>query len=146
MIRWAEVADIPALADMAERMMADSTFSTLVFDREKFSKHCETVIGYGFAMVAIKDDNIIGAMLGDASAAWYSMDMIGFDYGLYIEPEHRSGLIAAKLVRLFEKWCKDMNVKQIRLGTSTGNNEASRLYQALGFTVTGELFFKDLGD
>lgn len=145
MIRWAEIHDLPRLCQMAEAMMQESTFNKLAFCQEKFLKGAEPIISHGFAMVAVKNGEIIGAMLGDASAPWYSMDLIGFDYALYIEPAHRSGLLAAKLVRRFEEWCKQMDVKQIRLGISTGNMEASRLYKALGYTVTGELFLKDLG-
>ena len=146
MIRKAEEADIPRLSDMAQTMMQESSFTRLSFSPEKFEERCKAIISNGFCMVAVKGGEIIGAMLGDCYEAWYSMDRIGFDYALYIDKAHRNGLIAAKLVRRFESWCEDMNVKQIRLGTSTGNNEASRLYQALGYAVTGELFLKELGD
>lgn len=144
MIRFANTADIPAITNMAERMMASSSFNTLTFSPVRFSELCEALISNGFALVAERDNKLIGGLLADAVKPWYSMDLIGIDYGLYIEPEHRSGMLAAKMVKQFENWCDDMEVKQIRLGISTGDLSVSKLYQALGYVSTGELFLKDI--
>lgn len=144
MIRWAETKDIDALYAMACDMAKDSTFSTLTIDEERFKSHCDAIISHGFAMVAERDGEIIGGMLADAVRPWYSMDFIGIDYGIYIKPDKRNGLIAAKLVKLFESWCMEQDVKQIRPGTSTGHDGISRLYEFLGYKRSGDLFVKEV--
>lgn len=144
-IRAAENRDIARIVEMAERMAKESNFSSLSFSPERVASMCKTLISNGFAVVAEHDGEIIGGMLGDIHIPWFSGDSMGTDLGLYIEPQHRNGLLAAKLIKRFEDWCIGFGAKQIRPGISTGSPSAERLYKALGYQATGVQFLKMVG-
>jgi len=144
MIRFGEIADIPRVAEIGARLHAESSFKDLDYSHEKVEAMCHTLHAAGFFVVAVKDDAVVGAMLGDVYRPWYSNDLVGIDYSLYIEPEHRNGLMAVKMIKRFEDWCTMMGAVQIRPGISTGNPNATRLYQALGFKPVGEIFCKTM--
>lgn len=62
------------------------------------------------------------------------------DLVLYVTPERRSGLIAARLVKIFESWAKAKDVNYIMLGQSTGIGDMERVrgfFERLGFQTTG---------
>jgi GNAT superfamily N-acetyltransferase len=83
-------------------------------------------------------------MLGDVLAPYYTTERMGTDFGLYISPEHRTGMTAFRMVKEFEKWCTEMGASTIRPGVSTGSESAVKLYKALGYESVGELFMKKL--
>lgn len=143
-IRKATLDDVQVIVQMGERLHAESSFRTISFSAEKLAETVATLIGHGFAVVAEKDGAVIGGMLGDVVVPWYSTERMGIDYSLYIEPEHRSGLLAIKLVKMFEAWCKNMGAVQIRPGVSTGHMSAGKLYRAMEYQPVGECFMKDI--
>lgn len=144
MIRPAELADIPKLVELGLKLHAESSYNYITYSDDKVKKTCEMLIKQGFANVAVQNGEVIGVMLGDVYSPWYSEDITGLDYTLYIEPEHRNGLIAVKLVKAFENWCISMGAKQIRPGVGTGHAGAIRLYKAMGYHSVGEYFLKNI--
>lgn len=144
MIRNATLEDIPRIVEMGERLFSDSNYKHMVYSQERVASTCHLLINSGFIVVAEKNAVVIGAMLGDVYTPWYTNDRMGTDYVLYIEPEHRNGLIALKMIKKFEQWCIGMNAKQIRPGISCGDKGARRLYEAAGYEVSGQQFVKDI--
>jgi ribosomal protein S18 acetylase RimI-like enzyme len=144
MIRNATPADIPKLVEMGQRLHDESNYSHVTYSPERVKATCLLMMNQGFLVVSEKNGVVVGVMMGDVQTAWYTNERMGFDLTLYIEPEHRSGLMAARMIRQFEQWCKAMGATQIRPGVSTGSESASKLYKALGYVVTGEQFLKDI--
>lgn len=145
MIRWAATGDIQAMVAHAERMHRESNYSSLSFSTEKMTDTVLNAITNGFAMVAEIDGVVVGGMLGGLTCPCFSDDVQGFEYGIYLDRSHRSGLIAAKLISAFTTWCIDRGAKQIRVGNSTGHDGVSRLYERLGYRSSGQLFFRNVG-
>jgi GNAT superfamily N-acetyltransferase len=75
---------------------------------------------------------------------WYTNERMGFDMTLYIEPEHRNGMMAMRMIKRFEEWCIAMGASQIRPGIGTGNPSVAKLYLALGYKAVGTFFLKDI--
>ena len=144
MIRKGKEEDIERIIEMGLRLTKESSYSNTIMSPERVRTTCETLITHGFFVVAEKDGEVIGAMLGDVYQPWHSFDKIGIDYVLYVEPEHRNGMIAAKMIRNFESWCKSMGAKQVRPGVGTGNPSGIRLYKGLGYQSVGEWFLKNI--
>lgn len=144
MIRPARVEDIPAIVEKGKRLHAESSYMHVTYAPERAEALCKLLILAGFIVVAEIDGEIVGAMLGDVYTPWYTNDLVGIEYSLYIEPERRNGLIAVKMVRAWEKWCIAMGAKQLRPGVGTGDGNAGGLYLALGYTRVGDFFCKDI--
>jgi L-amino acid N-acyltransferase YncA len=144
MIRLATENDIDRMVEIGEKFAAETTYRTVEYSKERIEATIKILIKAGFCMVAEKDGVIVGGMMGDVFTPWYSNDRMGIDYCIYIEPEHRNGLMAVKMIKKFEQWCISMGAKQIRPGIGTGNRSVSRLYKALGYKSVGEWFLKDV--
>lgn len=144
MIRPATTADIPDIVEHGRRMHTDTSYAHVTYSPARVAATCATLISNGFIIVAELDGVIVGAMLGDVCQPWYTEDYTGIEHALYLQPEHRNGLLAAKMVRSFEKWCVSMGAKQIRPGVGTGVGNVERLYEALGFKRVGSFFNKDI--
>lgn len=144
MIRKATIEDIPAIVRMGERLHNESSFSPISYCGERVAQAASALISHGFAVMAETDGTVIGGMMGDVLTPWYSTERMGIDYTLYIEPEHRNGILAIRMVRMFEEWCKSMGAVQIRPGVSTGHMSAGKLYRALGYQQVGECFVKNV--
>lgn len=144
MIRRATLEDMPALLRMAAAMLANSDYSTFDVDEARFVSFAGPLVTHGFVIVAEKDGQVVGALLGDVVTPWFSTKRMGVEYAVYIEPEHRNGLMAARMINQWAQWCKEQGAVQCRPGISTGNFEVARLYEALGFKQCGMAFTKDL--
>ena len=144
MIRPATHEDIPRIVEMGRHLHDLTNYKHVTYSPERVAKTVETMIAAGFAVVAEKDGEVVGAMMGDVYTPWYTTDPMGIDYTLYIEPEHRNGLLTMKMIKRFEAWCIAMGVKQIRPGIGTGDEGAARLYEALGYKRAGSWFLKDI--
>lgn len=143
MIRKALEADIPELLNMAQALVAESSYCFIKPSLPRIEVTIKTMIAAGFAMVAVIDDKPIGVMLGDVYMPWYSEDMLGIDYTIYVYPQHRNGLIAFKLIKAFEKWAFGMGAKQIRCGVGTDVVGVGRLYEKLAFKNVGAWYCKN---
>lgn len=144
MIRNATADDIPKLVEMGQRLHDETTYRHVTYAPDRVAATCAMMINQGFLMVAEKDGVVVGGMMGDVHVPWYTTERMGIDHSLYIEPEHRNGLIAAKLIKKFEAWCIKMGATQIRPGIGTGDKSVVRLYKGLGYKSVGEWFLKDV--
>lgn len=144
MIRKATEQDIPSLVEMGKALHDESTYKAVVYSPERVAETCKLMISHGFAMVSEKGGEVVGVMMGDVVTPWYSTDRMGFDYTLYIKPEHRNGITVMRLITAFEAWCKSMGAKQIRPGIGTGIVSVAKLYKSLGYRSVGEYFLKDM--
>ena len=144
MIRNAIESDLPKLAEMGQRLHDESSYKHVTYSPERVYATCELMMQKGFLMVAEKDGEVVGVMMVDVHVPWYTTERMGIDHTLYIYPEHRNGLIAARLIKKFEEWCKAMGATQIRPGVGTGDKNVLRLYRMLGYTSVGEWFLKDV--
>lgn len=144
MLRAATIEDLPELVRMAGDMLANSDYSAFDVDAERFERFAGPLITHGFVIVCEVDGQVVGALLGDVVTPWFSTKRMGVEYALYLEPEHRNGLTAARMIGRWVQWCKEQGAVQCRPGISTGNFQAARLYEALGFKQCGMAFTKDL--
>lgn len=144
MIRPAEEKDIPILLEFGQKLHDETTYKHVTYSPERVEITIRTMIQSGFAVVSEKNGEVVGVMLGDVYTPWYTTDSMGIDYTLYILPEHRNGIMAARMIKAFEKWCIAMGVKQIRPGIGTGDMSVAKLYESLGYQSVGKWFLKDI--
>lgn len=126
------------MVDLAEYLLADSSYSPLSYDKGKTADFVEDLINLkGFVVVCERKGKIVGGMVGDIIQPWFSQDNVGIEHIVYMDPNERSGRDAVKMVSSWIDWCKENECKQIRPAVSTGNLKIARLYEAFGFTYVG---------
>lgn len=144
MLRKAAPEDIPEIIRMAHAMVADSSYAPLGVDAVRMAKFLDPLVSHGFVVVTQKEGDVVGAMLGDVVTPWYALNRMGIEHAIYLEPEHRHGLTAARMVGAWVDWCRRNGAVQCRAGVTTGNSDMERLYLALGFERSGGSFVKNL--
>ena len=144
-IRPATEADLPYLIMLANVMLAESSFSSVPFEPEAFALTVIRLLDdQQFVMVAEKEGQIVGAMLGIATPFAFSYAMMAQDIALFVHPGARGRMISVRLIREFEKWAKAHNCLQIRPVVSSGCEAACRLYGLLGYRPVGVSFVKEV--
>lgn len=143
-LRRATPDDIPEVVRMAHAMVADSSYAPLGVDPARMESFLGPLISHGFVIVVEKQGAVVGAMLGDVIVPWYGLNRMGMEYVVYLEPEHRHGLTAARMVGAWVDWCRRQGAVQCRAGVTTGNASLERLYAAMGFERSGGSFVKNL--
>lgn len=143
-VRDATLDDVPALLALGQRMHAESPrFRQIEFDSPRLQMTLEQVLAAdgGFLMVGVHDDTIAGVMVGLATQHWCSTDIVASELALYVEPEFRGSLLAARLIRRYITWARNLGAKLVVAGISTGvhTEETARLYEAVGMRRFGVL-------
>lgn len=69
-------------------------------------------------------------------------DDLGADLQLvsmWVAPSHRGSVVATKLVEAVFAWAGDVGAARIALWVTRGNDRARRMYERMGFVVTGDV-------
>lgn len=145
MIRNATAGDIPALIELGTRMYLESCYSeNSPFDADKCAELAESLIysAAGCVLVAEKSGQVIGWLGGGIAEQFFSRQLMAFEYGLFVAPEHRGGSAGPRLARAFIEWSKEHGAAVINMGITTGVHaeRTGQLYSRLGLQRTGLLY------
>lgn len=145
MIRNATAGDIPALIELGTLMYLESRYSeNSPFDADKCAELAQNLIysPSGCVLVAEKDGQIIGWLGGGIAEQFFSHQLMAFEYGLFVAPEHRGGSAGPRLARAFIDWSKEHGAAVINMGITTGVHaeRTGQLYSRLGLQQTGLLY------
>lgn len=138
----------PTLKDIAlklgNEMHLESRFKKYNFDNNKIVRLLEN--SNVFCKIAFIDNKPVGFFIGVIQQMWFSDEKAGYDLALYIDKEHRGGMTAVRLIKEFEKYCKENNCVTINLnaGAEIANKSAKRLYEKLGYNEYGFMTHKEI--
>lgn len=139
MIRRAISIDIPALVELGRAMHAESpTHSRLSFNPAKVAQLLASMISKpltALVLVSETNDVIEGAALAHIEEHWFSNDLVAQEMAVYVVPEKRGTLRAARLVVGIDAWARAMGARMLQAGCTTGVavNRTIELYEHLGF-------------
>lgn len=141
-IRKATDEDVHALVDLGEHMHAESPrFSRITFSRAQLGYTLGGLVQapMGFVWVAEEGGRVVGGLAAMAFQHWCSDDIMATDLGLFMEPAHRGGTAAARLVRQYHAWAHGVGAKLIQQGVTTGvhTDQTVRLLERLGMERCG---------
>lgn len=141
-IRLATSDDLAEIARLGRLMHDESTFAPMDYDVDRVKETIGDLIDKKQFVVVAEDNNgdIVGGMAGMVTQSWFGSDMVANDLALFVAPDRRGGLLAARLIEAFVMWARLAGAKQIRPGVITGNAVAERLYARLGFARCGSTF------
>jgi L-amino acid N-acyltransferase YncA len=141
MIREATHADIPALVALAKRMHGASIHADLLWDEPKMRGLLPGLIDNPgcLALVAERAGEVIGGFLACEEEMFFSREKFSCDLAVFVAPEHRGGMAAARLINAYVAWGKSRDVRCINAGVASGiNHDVSiALFHRLGFVTTG---------
>lgn len=144
MIRPATFEDIPRLVELGEVMHLESRYRVLPYAPNKVFGLLARMIEQdtGLLLVAEKGGQIVGGFAGLIAEHWFSNSRIATDFALFIHPDHRGGMTAARLLKAFVAWARKEGAALITAGITTGvhTDATTRLYQSLGFEPVGIAF------
>lgn len=144
MIRKATHADLPRLLELGAMMHAESRFRVLRWNADKMGGLLSDLIHgeHGCVLVSEKGGVIVGGFVGVLLPHWCSDDRVANDLALFVDPEHRGGTSAARLVRAFVKWARENGAAMVTAGVSTGIHaeQTGKLFEALGGVCVGGLY------
>lgn len=150
MIRFATLADIPAIVEMARELARESPkYSQHGFNADKtraLAERLTTAPAGACMLVAERAGQVIGMMALAVVERFISDGAFVTDVTLFIRPEHRGGFAFARLVDAAEKWARDQGVQDVCFGVSTQVHAERTVcaYQRKGYTLSGYTLTKTL--
>lgn len=139
MIRRATSTDIPALVELGRAMHAESpTHGRLTFNASKVAQLLSVMLTKPLTALVLVSENenaIDGAALAHIEEYWFSEDLVAQEMAVYVKPEKRGTLRAARLVVGIDAWARAMGARMLQAGCTTGVavNRTIELYEHLGF-------------
>jgi GNAT superfamily N-acetyltransferase len=136
--------DVFQVADLAEKMHAESKYKHINFDKRKvttsFLHAMANLLLVGF--VDDKEGNIVGAVVGMLDTFYFGGDYLVVGRGFYVLPEYRKSKTGVKLLREYIAAGEKIGVKEITLDTSGADdpNALDLLYKKVGFDKIGSLY------
>jgi len=150
-IRRATVADLGRLVELARKMHAESRFRIYRFAEQKVRDMLQGLIDSpetGLVMVAVDrtTGEIVGGMAAMCVEQWFSDEKVAQDLALFVDPDKRGGIAAARLVDEFLGWAYDMGAVTAELGINTGVRveRTALLFERMGMARTAYLYVKEL--
>lgn len=149
MIETATRADVPRIMEMARDMHAESRFAKFPFDGAKMERiFCGLIDGAGTILLYRKEAQTVGMAVLQTSEMFFSTSLMAFEYGIFVEPEHRGSFGALGLVKSAKAWARARGAVWLDLGITTGvtADRSGAFYEALGARQVGALYSIDLGE
>jgi len=147
-VRKARVSDLPRLLDLGEAMHAESSYAGLAFDRAQMERAGRRWLASEdhLCLAGLNGGEAVALFVGMVSTSFFGPDRVAHDLLLFVHPDRRGGLMAARMIERFRAWARSRGAKQLRLSISTGvNPEATgRLYEHLGLARVGGVFMEKL--
>lgn len=142
MIREATIEDLDRLVVLGRCMHRESErFSQLAFDADRLRNTLRSAIEseHAFTWVAERGGVVVGGMFAMLTPHWFSADLTSCDLALFMLPEHRGTMAAARLLNAYGTWARSCGAKHILFGVMTGVHveETVRLCERLGWRRAG---------
>lgn len=141
-MRAATIEDVPAIVALGELMHAESPhFAGLAWDADKVARTVAHLIDSprGFVQVVEREGQIVGGVMALAVEHWSSSDLTACDLAVFIHPERRGGMLAARLLTAYRQWAEGLGCKLVQFGILTGVavEQTEGLAVALGWKRQG---------
>ena len=107
----------------------------------------EMLIEHGVILLAEHDGNAIGMLMGIMNPIWFAPSTrCAVELAWWIEPEHRGGMHAIRLVKAFEDWAKEQGAAMVTMCDLVvdGQPPVGDIIVRLGYVPTERTFVKGL--
>lgn len=154
-VRPATEADIPRIVEMARRFYPESPYPPLygpMADQQSAGLALVAMNGYGdtidpgVMLVAEDGDQIVGMVCLSADRATFNPAVrTTNELVFWVEPEHRGGMAAVRLLKAAEAEAKAKGFEVNRMAVlSSSPAQAAALYERMGYVQTETYYSKRL--
>lgn len=147
-IRPAVLADLPSIMTLAHEMHAESEFRVQPMSEVRAANLVAAMIQDedGIVLVAVKDGEIIGGVVGVVCDHWFSECRVAYEHAVFLTQPERGGRTAIRIVKAFCEAAKERGALRAEMGITTGVHpeRTGRLYEHCGFEILGPVYSKEL--
>ena len=147
-VRSITADDIDDVVALGAKMHAESMLAQWPLNTERARLLLETVheLPDVFAFVAVDEDRIVGALIGELTCHMVIDVMIAGDHLLYVERGSRGSKAAARLIGGFEAWAKlrDADLVKVQVDAGIANDRAVKFLWHLKYEDRGTSMIKGL--
>lgn len=154
LVRDALPMEVFRLVEISEKVLSESTYAHMKFDKEKTANYIFDGIkkrdGWFLRVIVNEDRNeIVGGLLCICEPTLFGPDKVAYDITIMMDEEHR-GRCVRQLVQVvdeYKSWAIEQGAKLIKLGVSSGINidKASLFFEQLGFKRIGAMHGLQVG-
>lgn len=155
MIRPATRDDIPRLVEMAQRFYPESPYPLIYGDMPKEQVAGLSIIAMeglashgivpGVMLVAEHEGELVGMACLHVDPSTFNPVTVAGEIVWWIEPEHRGGMTAVRLLKASEKAAQERGAHVVRMAClATSPPEAAAIYERMGYAHTETIFTKRL--
>jgi GNAT superfamily N-acetyltransferase len=133
MIRPATMQDTTRLVEMARRFVAETAYAPLVSVSEpQLTATVDWVLSQGALFVATAGDALVGMIaVLPLFAHPVSGERVASELCWWVEPEHRNGSAAVRLLHAAETWAREQGAVVFQMVAP--NQRVEDFYQAMGY-------------
>lgn len=143
MIREATAADLPRIGELGSRSLQDGPYAGIIEDRPEVARRCAEMVMRDGKILLAEEEGRVGGLLGFIMADHhFSGQRYAAELMWYVEPEHRKGGIALKLLWEAEKEAKQLGAKSMVF--TAPNEDVADLYKRFGYRKLEVTFMKAL--
>ena len=149
MIRPATENDMHSLIGMGRRFFQASGYGDLAaFDRESFEVTLRHLIGGGGTCLVAEKDGLVVGMAGALAYPFYfnAQHKTGQELFWWLNPEHRGGLLGARLFAGLEAWAKDQGCSSFTMVAldAVRPEQVGGMYKRRGYRASEHTYIKEL--
>lgn len=121
------VLDMGRVTDMVYRFLKETPYGAIVGDVSPgaLTKAIGMVLQHGVIFVAESGPPELRQVVGFAALLVASHPLNGHPYGdelaVWVEPEHRTGMVGPRLVQAAEKWARQRNLTSLKMVAPVGS-------------------------
>lgn len=146
-IRQATLDDVPRIVEMAQRFYPQSGYTKL----GPMMKECAAGLALitmesGVMLVAESDDSLVGMVCLHVDPFTFNPNiLIAHELVFWIEPEHRGGMLAVRMIKAGEQAAAECGAKWNRMATLAASDEAAGvMYERMGYVRSESYYVKEL--
>lgn len=146
-VRDAVDKEVFRLVEISEKVLQESTYAHMTFDKEKSANYLYGAIvkqpGWFLRVIADDSDKLVGGILCVCETSLFGPDKLAYDITIMVDEEYR-GKCLPQLIQIiseYKDWAIAEGAKLIKLGVSSGINidKASAFFERLGFERIGSM-------
>ena len=148
-IRFATLADIPALVEGGSRMHALTRFRSQPFNAQKVAQAFSDLITrgqgkYAFMVATSGEGRVVGALIGVMEQQIFSDGYTASVMHIDVLPEARMGGHGVRLLKAFEQWASNRKAVEICFGVNSDTDVEmlERFAVKMGYRKIGGNFSK----
>jgi GNAT superfamily N-acetyltransferase len=148
-IRFAQLADVPALVAGGKRMHALTRFKHFDYNEAKVAHSFTELITkgqhkYGFFVAEDGQRQVVGALIGVLEQHIFSDQITASIMHFDVLPESRMGGYGVRLLKAFEQWAANRKVFEITFGINSGSAPlVERFAERMGYGRCGATYVKN---